>query len=210
MRKPTRSDTEKQILAAANELLERHGAKAITARAVCEIVKVKQPTLYYHFGSKDGLIRAMILDGMSDFIEEKRAVSKVADPIEGLYLGWDAFIDYFYHRPELFNLIHKTVGACPVTMGEAVESARSRFTKLEKKGRLVMSVEIAICCLLGVANGVLALRTQGRSQDEIKKCGRIMFDGLMMRIVRDFDPRDEPSSLELEAAYPERADAFGL
>ena len=56
--------TEDEILSASVDLLENDGAEALTTRAVCEVVGVTAPTLYHHFGDKNGLLRAIVAQGV--------------------------------------------------------------------------------------------------------------------------------------------------
>ena len=46
-----------RLLLAAAELLE--AGSAVSTRAVCDRAGVQAPTLYHHFGSKQGLIDAV-------------------------------------------------------------------------------------------------------------------------------------------------------
>ena len=55
-------ETKQRILKAVRALWEEGGFPAITTRAVAATAKVNEVTLFRHFGSKEGLIRAMIDD----------------------------------------------------------------------------------------------------------------------------------------------------
>ena len=85
-------DTEVEILDAAATLLEAHGAAGLTTRAVCEAAGIKAPTLYHHFGDKDGLERALVRRGMAEFMQRKRAPAATADLLEQLRFGWDVAV----------------------------------------------------------------------------------------------------------------------
>ncbi len=51
----------------AAELFSKKGFAGTSIREIAEAAGVTKPTLYYHFGSKEGLVRHIILDVMSDF-----------------------------------------------------------------------------------------------------------------------------------------------
>jgi AcrR family transcriptional regulator len=51
---------EERILAATLHALARLDPGALTIQAICRDAGVTPPTLYYHFGSKDGLVAAAI------------------------------------------------------------------------------------------------------------------------------------------------------
>lgn len=57
-------ETKQRILKAVRALWEEGGFAAITTRAVASTAEVNEVTLFRHFGSKDGLIRAMIDDAI--------------------------------------------------------------------------------------------------------------------------------------------------
>src|SRR6476659_1966973 len=57
MRKDTQRNRD-QILSAAASLIARKGGE-VTIAEVVKAAAVKEPTLYRHFGSKDGLLKAV-------------------------------------------------------------------------------------------------------------------------------------------------------
>ncbi|WP_320188606.1 TetR/AcrR family transcriptional regulator (plasmid) [Agrobacterium rosae] len=193
-----KSETERQILAAASELLETKGEKGLTARAVCQVVNVKQPTLYHYFGSKDGLLHALVADGITDFIAFKRTCGDVADPIEGLMLGWHAFLDYSALHPQLMKMIHRTVSQCPDATASAMATARQKLGRLEREGRLQIEVDIAIDMLLLVAHGTLALWTQGKPLTSVRESATRSFEAVLSAIIRDYrSPPENHARLEV-------------
>jgi AcrR family transcriptional regulator len=80
-----------RILEAAADLLAQSADADASTRAVCDAAGVTAPTLYHHFGDKEGLLTAMVDFGWAQFLEAKREVAvvvheQVADDIRG---GWD-------------------------------------------------------------------------------------------------------------------------
>src|SRR5207249_3342772 len=73
-----------RILEAASELLARSADADISTRAVCEAAGVTAPTLYHHFGDKEGLLAAVVDFGWAAFLEAKRttgaALSAISQP----------------------------------------------------------------------------------------------------------------------------------
>lgn len=73
MAHPVQDDTHGRILDAAVSLFAERGYGATSVREVCEAAGVTKPTLYYHFGSKEGLFRAIVdlhLGQLTRIIEE--------------------------------------------------------------------------------------------------------------------------------------------
>lgn len=56
----TGAETAELIAECAAELFAQKGYSATSIREITEAAKVTKPTLYYHFGSKDGLIRHLV------------------------------------------------------------------------------------------------------------------------------------------------------
>lgn len=57
-----RADTRHTILDAAFDLMTREGYHAVSMRDVAAAVGIAAPSLYNHFGGKDALVEAVILD----------------------------------------------------------------------------------------------------------------------------------------------------
>ena len=55
------------IVERAAELFAQKGFAGTSIREIAEAAGVTKPTLYYHFGSKEGLVRHIIVAVMGDF-----------------------------------------------------------------------------------------------------------------------------------------------
>ncbi|MEI6245943.1 MAG: TetR/AcrR family transcriptional regulator [Acidobacteriota bacterium] len=55
------------MLQAAVHIFERKGYQAASVREVAEMAGVTKPTLYYYFGSKEGLLIAILEDAIREF-----------------------------------------------------------------------------------------------------------------------------------------------
>lgn len=61
--------TRDRILTAALQVFDRKGYDAASVREIVELAGVTKPALYYHFGSKDGLLLAILQGGAREFQE---------------------------------------------------------------------------------------------------------------------------------------------
>jgi len=59
--------TRNRLLASAVHIFERKGYSAASVREVAEMAGVTKPTLYYHFGSKEGLLIAILQEAIREF-----------------------------------------------------------------------------------------------------------------------------------------------
>src|SRR5262245_11825150 len=66
-------DTKNQIKAAAQMLFARHGVDAVTVQQIVSAAGQRNnAALHYHFGSKEELIRQMVVDGAAVLDERRR------------------------------------------------------------------------------------------------------------------------------------------
>ncbi|MBB2206576.1 TetR/AcrR family transcriptional regulator [Gluconacetobacter takamatsuzukensis] len=179
--------TEDQILTAAAGLLEEGGVAALTTRAVCQVAGVTAPTLYHHFGDKEGLLRAVLAQGVAAFMAQKRANRQTADALADLKRGWDGWIAFALERPNLFRLMIESTRSDPGTSQEAFVLMRATVERLGHDGRLTTDVDTAALAVWAAANGVLTLFMQGTPVADIRSANVVLFDALMAGLVRPKD-----------------------
>jgi AcrR family transcriptional regulator len=60
-------DNRARLLLSATRLFARHGYEAVGVQQIAEAAGVTKPTLYHYFGSKRGLLDALLAEGFADF-----------------------------------------------------------------------------------------------------------------------------------------------
>jgi AcrR family transcriptional regulator len=71
----TSEDTRNQIKAAAQMLFARHGVDAVTVQEIVDAAGQRNnAALHYHFGTKEELIRQMVVDGAAVLDERRRGM----------------------------------------------------------------------------------------------------------------------------------------
>ena len=79
------SEVAQHILRVAARLFATRGYEATPVREIAEEAGVTKPTLYYYFGSKEGLAQALLTVPMERLLEISReVVRRGSDPVEGL------------------------------------------------------------------------------------------------------------------------------
>ncbi|WP_165243907.1 TetR/AcrR family transcriptional regulator [Paludisphaera soli] len=85
----------RQLARAAARLFARRGFEATSTREIVEEAGVAKPTLYYHFGSKEGLARALLVEPLEELSRKlERIVETAGDPVvalEGIMAAHFAF-----------------------------------------------------------------------------------------------------------------------
>ncbi len=92
-----------RILETAAGLLAQSADADISTRAICDAAGVTAPTLYHHFGDKDGLLAAVVDFGWAAFLETKRAVAAVVHDhvADDVRAGWDNHLEFAPGRGQL-------------------------------------------------------------------------------------------------------------
>lgn len=177
-----KDDTEERILAAAADLLERGGPAALTTRAVCDAAGVKSPTLYHHFGDKEGLSAALVRRGMAQFMARKRAAPLTDDPLQQLRSGWDEAVEFALRRPALHALYAAQLRHSPELAAEAYGVMRARVLRLVDRGVFRADVDDAARAVWAACNGVLSLASQGVAEREIRSTSELLFTAVVSRL----------------------------
>src|ERR1700744_2237350 len=76
----TSEETRNQIKAAAQMLFARHGVDAVTVQQIVDAAGQRNnDALHYHFGSKEELIRQMVVAGAAVLDERRREMLDVIE-----------------------------------------------------------------------------------------------------------------------------------
>ncbi len=93
----------REIVAAARELLERHGAEALTMRRLADQLGIRAPSLYKHLPGKAALEAAVIATGLEDLAAVlDAAVDDTAEPLAALAAAYRSFA---LAHPHLYRLM---------------------------------------------------------------------------------------------------------
>jgi len=84
-----------RLLAAAGQLLDS-GDRNFSTRAVCDLADVKAPTLYHHFGNRQGLVDAVLEQGYSQYVGSPRPSG---DPVADVRARWDKHVQFGLDHP---------------------------------------------------------------------------------------------------------------
>ncbi len=106
----------RHIAQVAARLFATQGYDATSVRMIVEAAGVTKPTLYYHFGSKEGLAQALLTVPMSGLIAKLKAiVAAHGDPIEALEQFFEAQFSFCREDPDrarfVFALLFGPQGA---------------------------------------------------------------------------------------------------
>jgi AcrR family transcriptional regulator len=171
---PSRNARDRLLLAAA-ELMDRSGDRSLSTRAVCELAGVQAPTLYHHFGNKQGLIDAVINHGFTQYVRPSDAGSS-GNPVDDIRRGWDRHVQFGLDHPTFYALLYGRVEPgkpCTIT-GPAHAMLRDLLAEAARQGLLKVPAHDAAEQILAANIGVtLSLITQGDDERDTGLSDRV-------------------------------------
>ena len=129
------TSTRDRLLLAAGQLLHEADGGPVSTRAICERAGVQAPTLYHHFGSKQGLLDAVVNYGFTQYVQ---APDTGGDPVARIREGWDRHVAYGLENPAFYVLLYGQIEPgvpCNLTSSAEV-MLLELFTPLARAGRL--------------------------------------------------------------------------
>src|SRR5690625_1551753 len=155
------SDTRERLISAAADLIAASPGEDFSLRAVCDAVGVKMPTLYHFFGSKQGLIDAVIEHGFDLYLNEKSSMESSGDPIQDIRAGWDSHVAFGLANPGFYTLMYGKVrpGHSPEAQSRPSEILRALTARAAEQGRLLVPSEQAAAHILVTNIGVTLRRS---------------------------------------------------
>lgn len=99
-------DLRRALIVAAERLLEKRSAKALTLRGVAAALGVTGPASYRHFASKEALVAAVLTKGFDELAERTEAARAAArSPLEELGAVASAYVRFAVERPGIYKLM---------------------------------------------------------------------------------------------------------
>ncbi|MFD7005939.1 TetR/AcrR family transcriptional regulator [Rhodococcus jostii] len=132
-----------RLLNAAAQLLDEAKGKPVSTRAVCDLAGVQAPTLYHHFGSKQGLFDAVVEYGFGQYIRGTNR--RGGDPVDDLRHGWDDHVRYGLDNPSFYVLLYGRIAPgepCAVT-SVAEAKLLELLIEIARQGRLRVTPAVA-------------------------------------------------------------------
>ncbi|MCP9965570.1 TetR/AcrR family transcriptional regulator [Actinomadura madurae] len=145
--------TRDRIVHAAARLLSEANGEPVSTRAVCTAAGVGAPTLYHHFGDKQGLFDAVAAYGFDEYLASKRAQGTTGDPVDDLRRGWDLHVEYGVTHPAFYTLMYGT-SRTPAAAKEADAILLGLIEAVARAGRLRVAVETAARVIHAAGVGV--------------------------------------------------------
>ena len=165
----------RQIARVAAGLFATQGYEATSVRMIVEAAGVAKPTLYYHFGSKEGLAQALLTLPMAVLADAMRTILEArGDPVEALVEIVEAHFVFCREDPDrarfFFALVFGPQGSelmveikqidLPVELQRAM--ARQADAERLRRAKVISAEgEYQAAARLGEAAAVMEMRIMG-------------------------------------------------
>ena len=194
-----------RLLKAAAQLLDEAKGKPVSTRAVCDLAGVQAPTLYHHFGSKQGLFDAVVEYGFGQYIRGMNR--REDDPVDDLRHGWDDHVRYGLDNPSFYVLLYGRIAPgepCAVT-SVAAAKLLELLTEIAQQGRLRVTPAVAAGQFVAANVGMtlhLIAQPEGRADLSLS---RELRDNVIAGLIR---PAPDAVRSEASREVVEKADAL--
>jgi AcrR family transcriptional regulator len=94
-----------QIISAARRIAELEGWSNVTLRRLADEISYSQPVLYAHFGSRNGILAAVAIEGFQELglaMENARKRVKRGNPVESVAA---AYLEFAASSPALYEVM---------------------------------------------------------------------------------------------------------
>ncbi len=172
-RERERQEIRQRILSAARELAAEEGWQAVTTRKVAERIEYSQSTIYEYFENKEALLLALLRFGYEQLIEVVQAAfASTDDPEARLLAMTEAYWDFAFRSPELYQVMHGLAGISfgkyghpetPVEVRQSFGLAREAIQQwAEARGIERADLTDLVEVRRGIIHGLITLAMAGR------------------------------------------------
>ncbi|GAB3659017.1 TetR/AcrR family transcriptional regulator [Zhihengliuella somnathii] len=145
-----------RLLNAATELLAQSDGEPVSTRQITQAAGVTAPTLYHHFGDKEGLFDAVVTAGFEEYVAGERASLAGESPIDDVRRLWDGHVQFGLTEPHLYLVLFGNLRPerRPAIVADAEALFEERLTAAAAAGHLKVAPHEAARSLLAASVGV--------------------------------------------------------
>jgi AcrR family transcriptional regulator len=119
-----------QILGAARRIAELEGWSHVTVRRLSDEISYSQPVLYAHFGSREGILAAVAIEGFQEMglaLEKARKRVKRGNPVKSFAA---AYLEFAASSPALYEAMFSLSLSVPFDDAATPPELRFAFAQL--------------------------------------------------------------------------------
>lgn len=166
-----------QILEAARRIAELEGWPSVTVRRLSDEISYSQPVLYSHFGSREGIVAAVAIEGFQELgvaLEKARKRVRSGSAVESVAM---AYLEFAASSPALYEAMFSLGLSVPFDDAGTPAELRFAFAQLLEMfpgdgTRADVSAELFWASLHGVAELTRTRRfPRSRQRESVKLLG---------------------------------------
>jgi AcrR family transcriptional regulator len=119
-----------QIISAARRIAELEGWSHVTVRRLSDEISYSQPVLYAHFGSREGILTAVAIEGFQELglaLEKARKRAKRGNTVESIVA---AYLEFAASLPALYEVMFSLSLSVPFDDPTTPPELRFAFSQL--------------------------------------------------------------------------------
>jgi AcrR family transcriptional regulator len=119
-----------QIISAARRIAELEGWSNVTVRRLSDEISYSQPVLYAHFGSREGILAAVAIEGFQELglaLEKARKRVRSGNPVESVA---GAYLEFAASSPALYEVMFSLSLSVPFDDTATPPELRFAFSQL--------------------------------------------------------------------------------
>ena len=139
-----------QIISAARRIAELEGWSNVTVRRLSDEISYSQPVLYAHFGSREGILAAVAIEGFQEIglaLEKARKRAKRGNPLESVAA---AYLEFAASSPALYEVMFSL--SLSVPFDDAATPPELRFRVFPTPG-VISGAELEVGGSIGTVLG---------------------------------------------------------
>ncbi|KRF09210.1 TetR family transcriptional regulator [Arthrobacter sp. Soil782] len=145
-----------RLLRAAAELLANSAGAPVSTRQITQLAEVSAPTLYHHFGDKEGLFDAVVSAGFEEYVAGERDFAPSGQPLVDIRRMWDNHVQFGLNQPELYLVMFGNIRpeSRPAIVADAEALMEEMLNKAAAAGQLSVQPREAARSILAANVGV--------------------------------------------------------
>jgi AcrR family transcriptional regulator len=177
-----------RVLRAAAKLLRTGGVDAVSTRAVAAEAGLQAPAIYRQFGDKEGLLDAVALFVVQEYLADKRRIRETStDALDELRKLWDLHIQFGLTNPHTYVLTygHVKPGKTTPADKETLAILQEAIARVAAEGRLRMSVERAAGLMHSAEVGTVLTLLREPEDDRDPQLSRLSRESVFASILNE-------------------------
>jgi AcrR family transcriptional regulator len=176
-----------RLLQAAAELLAKSAGAPVSTRQITTLAGVSAPTLYHHFGDKEGLFDAVVSAGFEEYVAGERDFAPSGQPLEDIRRMWDNHVQFGLNQPELYLVMFGNIRpeSRPAIVADAEALMEEMLNKAAAAGQLSVQPREAARSILAANVGVTLMLIAEAVADRNLDLSTMTRDAMIFAVASD-------------------------